>query len=103
METVGVVLLLLAWPILVIVLVRWHLRRSRRIVQAWAAANGYRLLSAERRWLWFGPFWWRTGRGHAVFRVTVSDSAGNCRGGFVRVGGWLLGMFSNRAVAVWDD
>ena len=50
----------------------WHLRRSRELVEKWAAANAHSTTAIERRYLRAGPFFWRRGRGHEVFHVSVS-------------------------------
>jgi hypothetical protein len=81
----------------------WRVRRSSGILQKWAAAGGYELLQIERRFLRRGGFWWRTSEYQDVFRVLVRDSAGRERAGFVRVGGWFLGLWSDDASVQWDD
>ncbi len=81
----------------------WDLRRSRAILDKWAANEGFNIVSAERRWVLTGPFWWRTGRGQRVFYVTVRDAKGHVRRAYVRVGGWLLGLFSDVADVEWQD
>jgi len=81
----------------------WHFRRSGRMVERWAADNGYRLLDREYRWLLRGPFWWRTGKGMAVYHVTVQDASGRVRKGYIRCGGWFLGLLSDRIDVEWED
>ncbi|HUT01262.1 MAG TPA: hypothetical protein VM031_02310 [Phycisphaerae bacterium] len=87
---------------LVVFLGTWHFRRSRRLVDDWARANQLDLLSADRRFFRLGPFWWRTARNQEVFRVTVRDADGQIRHGYVRVGGWFMGMLSGKVTAQWD-
>jgi hypothetical protein len=81
----------------------WHFRRSGRMVERWAADNGYRLLGEEYRWFLRGPFWWRTGNGMAVYHVTVQDASGRVREGYVRCGGWFLGLLSDQVAVEWED
>lgn len=81
----------------------WHFRRSTELLHRWAQRNGYTLLASERRYLRLGPYWWRKSKGQEVFRVAVSDQAGQERSGYVRVGGWWWGMCSDRTDARWDD
>jgi hypothetical protein len=80
----------------------WAVHRSREILDRWAAEHGFELLEVERRHLFRGPFFWRTGKGHQVFRVSVADERGIVRHGYVRVGGWWGGLFSDQAVVAWD-
>jgi hypothetical protein len=95
-------LLVVALIILVIPLWILHLRRSRELVGRWAAQNAYTVQSIERRYLRAGPFFWRRGRGHEVFRVVVRTTDGGLRGGYVRTGGWFLGQISDKVVVHWD-
>ena len=81
----------------------WRLSRSRSILDQWAEDNGYRIVHRERRLLFRGPFWWRTAEGQEVFRVIVQDDEGRERAGYVRCGGWFLGLFSDAATVKWDD
>ncbi len=81
----------------------WHLRRSRELLERWAATNGYTIDAIERRYLRAGPFFWRRGRGHEVFHVLVRTADGVQRGAYLRTGGWFLGQFSEQVVVRWDD
>ena len=81
----------------------WHFRRSRDILRRWADENGYELVSVERRFVFRGPFWWRTAKGQEVFYVVVRDSAGHCRNAHVRVGGWFTGLLSDQVSCEWED
>jgi hypothetical protein len=99
----GTVLLVLLVAVAGIAGIAFHLYRSRDILEEWAEREGVRLIEADRRWIWRGPFWWRSTEGQAVFRVVVEDRAGRRRRGHVRVGGWWLGLFSNEATVSWED
>jgi hypothetical protein len=98
------------WAPFVIVLViavaiasaAYHYNRAASILQSWAAGNGFRILSSERCWFWRGPFFLRSGKSQEVYRVTIQDGAGRTRCGYVRCGGFFLGMLSNQADVVWD-
>ncbi len=81
----------------------WHLRRSRELVDRWAAVNAYTITAVERRYFRAGPFFWRRGRGHEVFYVVVHDTRGDERAAYVRTGGWFLGQFSDQVTVRWDD
>jgi hypothetical protein len=88
---------------IIIPFLAWHLRRSRELVEKWAAANAYSITAIERRYLRAGPFFWRRGRGHEVFHVVVHDARGQQRSGYVRTGGWFLAQFSEQVAVSWDD
>jgi len=80
----------------------WMVRRAGEIVEAWAEENRLRLVSREMRWLLRGPFLWRSGDVHVVFRVCVVDEGGSSRVGFIRCGSWFVGLLSNQVHVVWD-
>jgi acetamidase/formamidase len=88
---------------LIVLSLWWTSSRSREILDGWVAENGYTLLDAERRWFLRGPFFFFAGKGHEVFRVEVRDAEGSTRRGYVRVGGWWLGLLSDKVAVEWDD
>jgi hypothetical protein len=81
----------------------WHFRRSREMIDRWAAEHAYTIDAVERRYLRAGPFFWRRGRGHEVFHVVVRAPGGAPRGAYVRTGGWFLGQLSEVVAVRWDD
>jgi hypothetical protein len=83
--------------------VAWHFGRSRSLLDRWAERHGDRILHSEYRYLVRGPFFWTTSKGQTVYRVTVEDKAGDTRGGWVRCGGWWLGLWSDHVEARWDE
>jgi hypothetical protein len=87
----------------VVLAIVWHYRRAASLLRQWAERNGYRLVSSEYRLFVRGPFFWTTSKGQVVYRVTVQDAQGNTRSGWVRCGGWFLGLFSDHVEARWDD
>jgi len=87
---------------LVALVVAWHFRRGASLLSGWAERNGYQVVHSEYRYFFRGPFFWTTSNGQAVYRVTVADQAGNARSGWVRCGGWLLGLLSDHVEARWD-
>jgi hypothetical protein len=80
----------------------WHFSRARTILERWAARDGYVLVSAERCWFWRGPFWLRSDKEQVVFRVVVRDRENRTLSGYVRCGGWILGMLSDDVAVEWD-
>jgi hypothetical protein len=81
----------------------WHFSRSRSILESWAAQNGYEILESQFRNFFKGPFFWTSSRGQTVYYVKVRDQSGNVRTGWVRCGGWFLGMLSDKAQVRWED
>jgi hypothetical protein len=102
MQNAGPVLLFILFFAVAILSLWWHFSRSRNMVQQWARDNGMELIEAERRFLRRGTYWWRTGKGQEVFRITVRDSSGQVRRGYARVGGWFMGMLSDQVNVEWD-
>jgi hypothetical protein len=85
-----------------IVMLLFQFSRARSILELWADENRYEIVSSEHRWLG-GPFWWRKGKGQEVYYVTVRTADGQVRRGWVRCGGWFLGVMSNAADVEWDE
>lgn len=92
-------------PFLAIVVlgVAWHFGRSSSLLEGWARKNGYRIIDKEYRTFFRGPFFWTTGKDQTVYHVTVEDQHGRRRSGFVRCGGWFLGLLSDNVEVRWDD
>jgi hypothetical protein len=93
--------LLVVIPIAIVSIVL-HFTRSTTMLDRWAAANGLRLVTKEYRWLVKGPFFWRSGKNQAVYRITAQDAHGQTFSGFARCGGWFFGMLSDRVEVRWD-
>jgi len=87
--------------IAVLILV-WHYRRSQQLLNQWAARNGYQMLRSERRSFRRGPFFWTTSKNQVVYYVEVLDEQGNRRIGWVRCGGWWLGLLADHVEAMWE-
>ena len=80
----------------------WHSWRSRRVLERWAERNGYRIIDADYRNFFRGPYFWTTAKGQTVYRVNV-EVKGGVRRGWVRCGSWGLGLFSDRTEVRWDE
>jgi hypothetical protein len=92
-----------AFVVIAAVSMVWHFRRSGSLLQQWADQNGYRLIEQEYRTFLRGPFFMTTSKGQTVYYVTVEDKEGRRRKGWVRCGGWFLGLFSDNVEVLWDD
>jgi hypothetical protein len=83
--------------------ISWHYSRSQSLLEQWAAQHGYQLLRGEYRTFRRGPFFWTTSKGQTVYYVEVLDPSGNRRRGWVRCGGWFLGLLSDRVDVRWEE
>ena len=99
----GVCFSVVAFGGIAVLAVVWTASRSRDVLDQWAAANGFTIVNRERRQLRTGPYVFRRVKGQEVFYVTVEDAGGRRRSGYVRVGGFALGLLSNAADVTWDD
>jgi hypothetical protein len=86
--------------------VLWERRRARvarDVLDRWVRHANLQLqiVTAKSPFLRFPPFWFT----HAqyIFRITVQDASGAHRNGWVRIGGWVSGLFSDEIKVVWDD
>src|SRR5262245_39787890 len=102
MDSSGQMLVIVVMLILAAVGLVWHSRRSRTLLERWAARHGYRIIEADYRNFFRCPFFWTTSKSQTVYRVTVEIKAGVVRGGWVRCGSWSLGLISDRAEVRWD-
>jgi len=81
----------------------WHFKRARSLLDRWAKENGYEIVERSYRHLLKGPFFWTSSRGQAVYHVTVRDTQGSTRSGWLRCGGWWAGMFSDKTEVRWES
>mgnify|MGYP001367836181 CR=1 FL=1 len=81
----------------------WHFSRSNTVLEQWAEDNGFELLSSECCHFMRGPFFWTTSKGQTVYYVKVRTSSGHERTGWVRCGGFFLGLWSDAAEVRWED
>jgi hypothetical protein len=82
--------------------IAWTRQRVTTLLARWAAANGYQVRQSEPRYLRCGPYFWRRSRSQVVYHVTVTDPRGWPRSGYVRLGGWFLGLLSDHVDVTWD-
>ena len=89
--------------VFVVFLLACNIIRPRQILNRWAAVNNYEILSADYRWIRFGPFFWTTSKGQAIYYVTVRTPDGQQKQGWVRCGGWIMGVLTNQSEVRWDE
>jgi hypothetical protein len=93
----------LAFLAFVFMSIHWHFSRSGSVLEKWAAENGYQIIHSEYCHFMRGPFFWTTSKGQTVYHVTVRTDSGKIRTGWVRCGGFFLGLFSDAAEVRWED
>jgi hypothetical protein len=81
----------------------WAHARAQRLVTDWAVSEGYQLVSCKRRWVDKGPFTWPARASWIVFAVVVASPNGRSRAGWIRVGGYWIGLLSSRLTVSWQD
>lgn len=101
MEPVAIVFVVLIVIAIGVLMVVWQFSCSGTTLEQWAAENGYELLSTERRFIRRGPYFLTTSKGQEVFFITVRDVEGNILRGWARVGGFMVGQFSDRVSVRW--
>jgi len=84
------------------VVIYGQVSRSQHLLHKWASENQYDLVYAQNRVFRKGPFMW-SGKNQVVYRIHVRDEQGNERKGWVRCGGWLLGMLADKVEVRWDS
>ena len=94
---------LMAVLAVMIIAFRWHFARSAAILDKWAAENGFKIVEKSYCLFFRGPFFFRTTKDQAVYRVAVRDKAGNVGTGWVACGSWWCGLFSDKAQVRWDE
>ena len=70
--------------------------KGRQLLEDWARDNGYTLIECQRRTLFRGPYFLTTSKSQLVYQIVVEDAAGVRRSGYARVGGYMLGMLSDK-------
>lgn len=88
---------------LVVLCMVWHSSRSNTVLEQWAEDNDLEILSSEYCHFLRGPFFWTTSKGQTVYYVRVRTSSGEVRTGWVRCGGFFLGLLSDAAEVRWED
>ena len=89
--------------IVAVVFAVWNLSRSRSLLDQWAEQNGFEIIHSELRSLRRGPFLLTTTKGQTVYYVTVRDINGVEHCGWVRCGGALLGLLSDKTEVRWVE
>jgi hypothetical protein len=103
MDGIFPLLVMLGIVVIAVLTTNWHFSRSRSVLEQWADQSGYEILHSEYRNFVKGPYFWTTSKGQTVYYVSVRDCHGNVRTGWVRCGGWFLGLMSDQAEVRWED
>ena len=65
--------------------------------------NNYTIVLSQRRLFFTGPFFWNTWNNQAVYYVTIQTADGQTGSGWVRLGGWWRGLYSDDWEVRWDE
>ena len=103
MDSAAIVLVLIILLSLAIASIVWRGGRADSMLTDWAQSSGLRMLAAERRTFFKGPFFWTSTKGQMIFYVTVEETGGQIRHAWVRCGGYWLGMLSDNFEVRWED
>ena len=87
----------------IILSICWRFSRSQSLLKQWANQNQYKILKSENRNIFRGPYFLRSSEGQTVYHVTLQDTTGRIRSGWVRCGGWWAGLFTNKVDVKWED
>jgi hypothetical protein len=83
--------------------IQWRISRSRSLLKQWGDENGFDILQSEYRNLFRGPFSLTTSRGQTVYYVRVRDNEGKEHSGWIRCGGWIMGLVTDKVEVRWED
>ena len=82
----------------------YHKKSGLKALQEWANKNGYKIIKSEYRWSRVGPYFWSAGsRSYRIFLVTLETSDGKIKKGWVRLGGFILGLLSDKVEVKWEE
>jgi hypothetical protein len=76
--------------------------RRGETLDLWAKRNQYEILTRERRFFLFSPFWWRTAGTPDVYYVTIRARDGEVWHGWVQCGGLHVAFLTDEARVIWD-
>jgi hypothetical protein len=93
-------LIFLSFAVVVAIAFFFHYRWARRRLEEWALENGIRILHHQYRILIRGPF--NCFGKYSVFRVVVADERGGQKTGWVRLGGYFIGLWSRDSQVLWE-
>ncbi len=101
-EDTAIALLVIAVACIAVAAMSWSMSRGRQVLDRWAQANGYRIVSCEVRWFRRGPFFWTTSKGQMVYYVEVMAPSGQTRHGYVRCGSFFWGLWKDQVEERWE-
>ncbi|MFO0889923.1 MAG: hypothetical protein U0790_12385 [Isosphaeraceae bacterium] len=73
---------------LLVCCLNFYYRTVPAALARWAEEGGVRVLKAQMRSFFRGPFFWNSSRYQVVYRVRVRDEQAQERWGWVRIGRW---------------
>ena len=89
--------------VIIVLVIEWHKRRARRILNNWAKENEYEVVSAHVRWFLRGPYSLFFTHKQIVLQFMVSDSNGATKTGWACCGHGNLGVIREMIDVQWDE
>ena len=102
MNTFLTLLPAIIFVIIISVFMTHHKKRGLRKIEKWAQNEGLEILSSEYRWVKRGPDFISSINHQRIFYVTVKDESGNIRRCWIKVGGFLFGILSDKMDVRWE-
>jgi hypothetical protein len=93
--------LLIIFGIVAVVMARRAATNCRATIERWAAANGFRLISATREWM--SVSWLLRSKTQRVYGVEVVDVNGRHRWAALLVGNYFFGSTLDQVKVKWRD
>jgi len=81
----------------------WSRRRFRRMLDRWAANEGYEIVFLESQWFGWGPFPMICSKNNALFRIIVKSENGQMRYGWVRLSLYWWGSTKEKIEEKWES
>ena len=103
MDTLFTILPAIIFVILITAFMTYHKNSGLREVEKWAKDEGLEILSAEYRWVKRGPYFISSSNYQRIFYVTVRDESGKIKKCWIKAGGLLFGLLSDKFDIRWEE
>jgi hypothetical protein len=89
--------------LLFLAIVILHIRLAKYRIKQWAAQKGFNITECKICLKRIGPFSYiGTSGSQSVFKIEAVNSNGEVKKGYVRAGGFFLGLLRKRVEVKWD-
>ena len=84
-------------------MVRWQYSKADRLLEDWAAHNGYKLLEKENANFGDGPLGRRGAKTYVKYCIKAEDVNGRMKTGIAYLGSENTGVLSDEVKIEWDN